>query len=91
MLRSLWLMIVAAPAAKVDRPKPTQSPLSSHPSRLLLPVAHHCLSPSPPLPHRHSFHPDKSARMRGIIEYYIKGDVHALDQFPGGSEPGTRR
>jgi hypothetical protein len=29
--------------------------------------------------------------MRAIIEYYIKGDEHALEKFPGGSEPGTRR
>ena len=34
---------------------------------------------------------DKSERMRAIIEYYIKGDEHALERFPGGSEPGTRR
>lgn len=29
--------------------------------------------------------------MRGIIAYYIQGEEHALDRFPGGSEPGTRR
>lgn len=46
--------------------------------------------PKPVMVHA-NFHPDKTERMRGIIAYYIKGDDHALDKFPGGSEPGTRR
>ncbi|PRW59143.1 Nucleotide-diphospho-sugar transferase family [Chlorella sorokiniana] len=46
--------------------------------------------PKPVMVHA-NFHPDKSERMRGIIAYYIQGDEHALDKFPGGSEPGTRR
>lgn len=33
---------------------------------------------------------EKTERMRSIIEHYIKGDEHALDRWPGGSEPGTR-
>jgi hypothetical protein len=33
---------------------------------------------------------DKPERMLGIINYFIKGDEHALDGFPGGSEPGSR-
>lgn len=32
---------------------------------------------------------DKTDRMRAMIAYYIKGDEHALDKFPGGSEPGS--
>lgn len=32
---------------------------------------------------------DKTERMRAMIAYYIKGDEHALDRFPGGSEPGS--
>lgn len=62
--------------------------------KTLLPLLS-CDDPTPSLPLPHplptpSFHPDKSARMRGVIEYYIKGDATALDKFPGGSEPGTR-
>lgn len=37
-----------------------------------------------------NYHPDKHERMKAVIEYYIKGNEHALDAFPGGSEKGTR-
>lgn len=46
--------------------------------------------PKPVMVHA-NYHPDKTERMRATIAYYIKGDEHALDKFPGGSEPGTRR
>lgn len=49
-----------------------------------------CPSPAapwlPPTPLPCSFHPDKTARMVGVIDYYIKGNEHGLDKFPGGSE-----
>lgn len=32
---------------------------------------------------------DKGERMRAAIKYYLEGDEHALDRFPGGSEPGS--
>lgn len=34
-------------------------------------------------------HPDKEHRMDGIIKHFIEGDMHALDNYPTGSEPGT--
>ena len=34
-------------------------------------------------------HPDKHDRQNAVMKYYIEGDEHALDRFPGGSEPGT--
>jgi hypothetical protein len=36
-----------------------------------------------------NYHPDKHARMLAVMRYYVDGDEHALDGFPGGSEPGT--
>ena len=36
-----------------------------------------------------NYHPDKNERQRAAIKYYIDGDDHALDAFPGGSEPGS--
>lgn len=36
-----------------------------------------------------NYHPDKKERQIAVMKYYIDGDEHALDQFPGGSEPGT--
>lgn len=36
-----------------------------------------------------NYHPDKHERMKAVIQWY-GGDEHALDQFPGGSEKGTR-
>jgi hypothetical protein len=36
-----------------------------------------------------NYHPDKHARMKAVLRYYSEGDEHALDGFPGGSEPGT--
>ena len=36
-----------------------------------------------------NYHPDKHARMLAAIKYYVDGDVHALEPFPGGSEPGS--
>lgn len=35
-----------------------------------------------------NYHPDKHARMQAVFKYYA-GDNHALDPFPGGSQPGT--
>lgn len=32
---------------------------------------------------------DKRERQIAVMKYYIDGDQHALDPFPGGSEPGT--
>mmetsp|Transcript_20288 Transcript_20288/g.61122 ORF Transcript_20288/g.61122 Transcript_20288/m.61122 type:complete len:374 (+) Transcript_20288:581-1702(+) len=36
-----------------------------------------------------NYHPDKRERQIAVMRYYIDGDQHALDPFPGGSEPGT--
>lgn len=36
-----------------------------------------------------NYHPDKHARMLAVVKYYVDGDDHALEQFPGGSEPGS--
>ena len=36
-----------------------------------------------------NYHPDKNERQRAVIKYYLDGDDHALDSFPGGSEPGS--
>lgn len=36
-----------------------------------------------------NYHPDKNERQRAVMKYYIDGDDHALDAFPGGSEPGS--
>eukprot|EP00873_Tetraselmis_striata_P028570 jgi/Tetstr1/448834/TSEL_036060.t1 len=36
-----------------------------------------------------NYHPDKHNRMLGVIRYFYDKDLHALDKFPGGSEPGT--
>ncbi|GAX77314.1 hypothetical protein CEUSTIGMA_g4760.t1 [Chlamydomonas eustigma] len=36
-----------------------------------------------------NYHPDKHERMRAVFKYYKDGDEHALDSFPGGSEPGS--
>lgn len=33
---------------------------------------------------------DKHERMKAIMKYYVEGDEHALEPFPGGSEKGTR-
>ena len=35
-----------------------------------------------------NYHPDKHARMLAVIKFYVDGDDHALEPFPGGSEPG---
>lgn len=32
---------------------------------------------------------DKHERQNAVMDYYINGNDHALDRFPGGSEPGT--
>lgn len=37
-----------------------------------------------------NYHPDKHERMKAVVKYYVDGDEHALDSFPGGSEQGTR-
>ena len=44
--------------------------------------------PSPAMVHI-NYHPDKFERMRAVFAYYLNGDSHALDAFPGGSEPGS--
>jgi arabinosyltransferase len=44
--------------------------------------------PRPVMVHS-NYHPDKSARMRAVIKYYLEGDDQALKNFPGGSEPGS--
>ena len=44
----------------------------------------------PPILQHSNYHPDKPERIRAIIDYYLKGDEHALESFPGGSEPGSR-
>lgn len=36
-----------------------------------------------------NYHPNKEARMKGIIEYFSTGNDDAIMRFPGGSEPGT--
>uniref|UniRef100_A0A061SDG7 Glycosyltransferase n=1 Tax=Tetraselmis sp. GSL018 TaxID=582737 RepID=A0A061SDG7_9CHLO len=36
-----------------------------------------------------NYHPNKHERMKGVIKRFLDGDRHALDRFPGGSEPGT--
>jgi arabinosyltransferase len=33
-----------------------------------------------------NYHPDKSDRMRAVIEFYVNGKQNALDHFPDGSE-----
>ena len=78
-LASLYLLPVGIASTQI---------LSGKAVCLLLTSSYHR---PPSLPPPNSFHPDKSERMRGIIAYYIKGEEHALDRFPGGSEPGTRR
>jgi hypothetical protein len=36
-----------------------------------------------------NYHPDKHQRMKAIFKYYLDKDEHALDSFPGGSNPGS--
>lgn len=36
-----------------------------------------------------NYHPDKHPRMQAVLKYYVHKDLHALDPFPGGSQPGT--
>ena len=36
-----------------------------------------------------NYHPDKTERQRAVMKYYLDGDDHALEKFPGGSEPGS--
>lgn len=36
-----------------------------------------------------NYHPDKFLRMKAVIARFTDKDMHALDRFPGGSEPGT--
>lgn len=36
-----------------------------------------------------NYHPNKHERMLAIVDRYVNGNLHALDPFPGGSEPGT--
>jgi arabinosyltransferase len=45
--------------------------------------------PMPVMVHM-NYHPDKTQRMRGAVDYYLYGDKEALKSFPGGSEPGSR-
>lgn len=50
-----------------------------------LPIAD---QPDPVLVHM-NYHPDKQARMLGVVHRYVDGDKSALDSFAGGSEPGS--
>lgn len=36
-----------------------------------------------------NYHPNKVERMKGAIDFFLKGDSTALARFPGGSEPGS--
>ncbi|KAG2430086.1 hypothetical protein HXX76_010185 [Chlamydomonas incerta] len=60
--------------------------------RLFKDIRHRPKSQQPPLPVmvHINYHPDKHERMKAVIKWYIGGDEHALDAFPGGSEKGTR-
>ncbi|KAL4859773.1 Arabinosyltransferase RRA3 [Chlorella vulgaris] len=59
-------------------------------TKVLFKTVRHMPRAQQPKPVMHSnYHPDKTDRMRAMIAYYIKGDDHALDKFPGGSEPGS--
>eukprot|EP00898_Chlorokybus_atmophyticus_P007227 jgi/Chlat1/7505/Chrsp61S07005 len=44
----------------------------------------------PPVMVHMNYHPDKHKRMLCLIDRYVHGKVDACDNFPGGSEPGTR-
>eukprot|EP00887_Chlorella_sp_A99_P004607 scaffold4.g4607.t1 len=46
--------------------------------------------PRPVMVHM-NYHPNKGERMAAAIKYYLEGDEHALDPFPGGSEPEMAR
>ncbi|GIL62084.1 hypothetical protein Vafri_16376 [Volvox africanus] len=60
--------------------------------RLFKDIRHRSKDQQPPLPVmvHINYHPDKHERLKAVIQYYIGGNEHALDSFPGGSEPGTR-
>jgi hypothetical protein len=59
--------------------------------RLFKDIRHRPKAQRPPLPVmvHINYHPDKHERLKAVVKYYL-GDDHALDKFPGGSEPGTR-
>lgn len=46
-------------------------------------------APTPILVH-FNYHPDKHKRMLCIMDRYFYGNVSACDDFPRGSEPGSR-
>ncbi|KAG2497437.1 hypothetical protein HYH03_004592 [Edaphochlamys debaryana] len=60
--------------------------------RLFKDIRHRPKGQQPPLPVmvHINYHPDKHERMKAVVEWY-GGNEHALDAFPGGSEPNTRR
>jgi hypothetical protein len=45
--------------------------------------------PAKPVMVHINYHPDKHERMQAVVKYYVDGDEHALDKFPGGSEAGS--
>ncbi|KAG2497438.1 hypothetical protein HYH03_004593 [Edaphochlamys debaryana] len=61
--------------------------------RLFKDIRHRPKGQQPPLPVmvHINYHPDKHDRMKAVVKYFLEGDEHALDRFPGGSEPNTRR
>jgi hypothetical protein len=36
-----------------------------------------------------NYHPDKLERAKAAYAYFVEGDLRALEDFPGGSEPGS--
>ncbi|EFN57650.1 hypothetical protein CHLNCDRAFT_9428, partial [Chlorella variabilis] len=55
-------------------------------TKVLFKQVRHMPKDQQPKPVMHSnYHPDKPERIRAIIDYYLKGDEHALESFPGGS------
>eukprot|EP00898_Chlorokybus_atmophyticus_P001142 jgi/Chlat1/2028/Chrsp159S02324 len=57
-------------------------------SKVLFKTLRYREHPTPVMVHM-NYHPDKHERMKGAWKRYVEGDSHALDKFPGGSEPGT--
>eukprot|EP01026_Neomeris_dumetosa_P070884 TRINITY_DN711_c0_g1_i6.p1 TRINITY_DN711_c0_g1~~TRINITY_DN711_c0_g1_i6.p1 ORF type:complete len:385 (-),score=39.05 TRINITY_DN711_c0_g1_i6:233-1357(-) len=52
-------------------------------------VRHRAKQPPMPAMVHINYHPDKLERMKAVIEFYLDNNVHALERFPGGSEPGS--
>mmetsp|Transcript_728 Transcript_728/g.1991 ORF Transcript_728/g.1991 Transcript_728/m.1991 type:complete len:392 (-) Transcript_728:462-1637(-) len=60
--------------------------------RLFKDIRHRPKEEQPPMPVtvHINYHPDKHERMLAVVKYYVDGDQHALDAFPGGSEAGSK-